>query len=161
MTLPKLSLVLCLSMVPAAALAAAPRDHATEPAASAAVGEPAGGAESLPDLPPVQARRLSFGAQTAMHTDRTSRISFAKPHSEGVSPLASMPLAGTAHRLAAGRFNTDDGSMLDDFAICYRISGRSSIEIIPGDPAPVKLPVVSIANSTGVTVGLVVRLAKQ
>ena len=62
--------------------------------------------------------------------------------------------------LGAQRFNTADGSMLGDFAICYRVSGRSSIEVIPGDPAPVKLPVVSMANNTGVTVGMVFRLSK-
>ncbi len=117
--------------------------------------------EALPDLPHVPT--LSFRVQPADRSpsaERTSRISFSRPYSRGVSPLASMPLAGAAKRLGAQRFNTDDGSMLDDFAICYRMSGRSSIEVIPGDPAPVKLPVATLANNTGVTVGLVVRLLK-
>jgi hypothetical protein len=169
MTQQKLCLALCLSLLPATAFAAAPKDRTTElptlVAASPDSESPlAAEAESLPDLPPVRTLVLSFRGDMAGRStpvNRPSRISFGKPQSAGVSPLASMPLAGAARRLGAERFNTDDGSMLDDFAICYRMSGRSSIEIIPGDPAPVKLPVVSMANSTGVTVGLVVRLAKQ
>ena len=82
------------------------------------------------------------------------------PDGPGVSTLDASPLAGLARRVGAQRFNTDDGSSADDFAICYRLSGRSSVQVIPGDPAPVKIPVSSMSNNTGVTVGLVVRLFK-
>ena len=62
--------------------------------------------------------------------------------------------------MGAERFNTEDGSSVDAFAICYRLNGRSSVQVIPGDPAPVKIPVSSMANNTGVTVGMVLRLSK-
>jgi hypothetical protein len=177
MTQQKLCLALCLSLLPALAFAAAPKDRTTElptPVAVAAISQDsedvmlqpvalATATENLPDLPPIQTRTISFRQPPlpSLPVNRTSRISFGKPQSAGVSPLASMPLAGAARRMGAEHFNTDDGSMLDDFAICFRTSGRTSIEVIPGDPAPVKLPVVTMANSTGVTVGLVVRLTKQ
>ena len=163
----KLCLLLCLSATATMGYAAE-KDHAglTPGAApnSSVSEQPAAveTGESLPDLPPTHSLVLSFRAAPAGSgpVARGSRISFTTQQGHGVSPLASMPFAGTARRLGAQRFNTDDGSMLDDFAICYRMSARSSIEIIPGDPAPVKLPVVSMANNTGVTVGLVFRMAK-
>jgi hypothetical protein len=78
--------------------------------------------------------------------------------SQQVSLLNSSPLSGAARRIRADRFNTDDGSMMYDFAICYRLSRWSSVEVIPGDPAPVKIPVTQLSNNMGVTVGMVVRL---
>lgn len=175
MTYPGLCLMLCLSILSQPAFAASAKERASEggvllpvarlsaPVTTAAQpSESSGTAAGLPDLPMMK-ETISFQAlpmEKPLQTPRPSRISFTTQQGQGVSPLASMPFAGAARRLGAQRFNTEDGSMLDDFAICYRMSGRSSIEIIPGDPAPVKLPVVSMANNTGVTVGLVLRLSK-
>ena len=72
--------------------------------------------------------------------------------------IQASPLAPVSRRIRADKFNTDD-AVLDDFAICYRLNGRSSVQVIPGDPAPVKLPVATMANNMGVTVGMVVRLS--
>ena len=175
MACPGLCLMLCLSILSQSALAASAKERAAEggvpvpvaglsaPATAASQpAEPAGAVASLPDLPVIRETTSlhALPAEKQLQAPRPSRISFTTQQRQGVSPLASMPFAGTARRLGAQRFNTVDGSMLDDFAICYRMSGRSSIEIIPGDPAPVKLPVVSMANNTGVTVGLVLRLSK-
>ena len=89
-------------------------------------------------------------------------VSYAPKAPSGLSMLESMPLAGTAaRRMGANRFNTDDGSSMDAFAICYRLNGRSSVQVIPGDPAPVKIPVTSMANNMGVTVGMVLKLSKN
>jgi hypothetical protein len=78
-----------------------------------------------------------------------------------MSLVGASPIGGAAHRIRADRFNTDDGSMMYDFAICYRLSKHSSVEVIPGDPAPVKIPVARMANNMGVTVGMVVRLNRM
>lgn len=72
--------------------------------------------------------------------------------------VASVPAGDRILRMGGGHFNTQDGSKPDAFAICYRISDRTSIEVIPGDPAPVKLPVSTVGNNEGVTAGIVFRL---
>ena len=92
------------------------------------------------------------------------------PHSQMTEPefedpsmlsmVEASPIGGAAHALRAERFNTDDGVM-DDFAICYRLNKLASVQVIPGDPAPVKLPVVNMKNNTGVTVGMVFRLGRK
>ena len=169
---PKLSLTLFLFMLPAIVFAAEPvAGPSIPPAIVSAISATArmqpvasaGAAENLPDVPKAQLPVLQWHAMPradAPAVNRLSHFSLRRPNSPGVSPLASMPLAVTAQRLGAQHFNMDDGSMLYNFAICYRMSARSSIEVIPGDPAPVKLPIHTVANNTGVTVGLVVRLSK-
>ena len=83
------------------------------------------------------------------------------PDGPRIGLLESSPLAGAARRMRSQNFNTEDGSLVDAFAICYRLNSRSSLQVIPGDPAPVKMAVTTMANNTGVTVGMVVRLSKQ
>lgn len=119
----------------------------------------AGVAASLPEQPHAQQsawRVPLLGSASAYGHEAMDTVTL--PDGPGVSTLEASPLAGAARRVGARRFNTDDGSSVDDFAICYRLNGRSSVQVIPGDPAPVKLPVSSMSNNTGVTVGLVVRL---
>lgn len=74
--------------------------------------------------------------------------------------IQASPLATVSRTIRADRFNTDD-AVADDFAICYRLNARSSVQVIPGDPAPVKLPITSMANNMGVTVGMVLRLSRN
>ncbi len=130
----------------------------------------AGVAPSLPDEPDttIPGTQLPFylinvGKMSITRPAGAERVSVTEPTFDApeVSLIDASPLAGVAHRIGAQKFNTDDGSMLYDFAICYRLNKRSSVEVIPGDPAPVKLPVVTMQNNMGVTVGLVVRLARQ
>lgn len=132
----------------------------------AAHGKPAsaGVASSLPERPEMQTQRKPWQAvqrlqRPAPASTRVGNVTL--PDDPGISTLQASPLAGAARRVGAQRFNTDDGSSADDFAICYRLNERSSVQVIPGDPAPVKLPVSSMRNNTGVTVGLVVRLFKR
>lgn len=132
--------------------------------------ESAGVAESLPDLPSPADR--AFSARNALQNPLTpasdkervlSRFrleSAILPDIPGVSLLESSPLAGAARHIGAQHFNTQDGSSANAFAICYRLSKRSSVQVIPGDPAPVKIPVTTMANNMGVTVGMVLRLSK-
>ena len=90
------------------------------------------------------------------------RVAVVEPavDAPSVSLIEASPLAGAARRIGAQKFNTADGSMIDSFAICYRISKRSSVQVVPGDPAPVKLPIATMQNKMGVTVGMVVRLSR-
>ncbi len=74
--------------------------------------------------------------------------------------LDAIPMAGRIQRKAGQRFNTTDGSSVDTFAICYRMNRRLGMQVIPGDPAPVKLAVTSVENNEGVTVGLTLRLSR-
>ncbi len=74
--------------------------------------------------------------------------------------LDAIPMAGRIHRKAGQRFNTTDGSSVDAFAICYRMNHRLGMQVIPGDPAPVKLAVSSLSNNTGLTVGMTLRLSR-
>jgi hypothetical protein len=76
-----------------------------------------------------------------------------------MSMLDSLPLVATARHISGGRFNTTDSST-EDFAICYRLSRTAGLQVIPGDPAPVKLPVSMMANNKGVTVGMVLKLSR-
>ncbi len=179
-----------LSMLAPAAVAFAAAKHPAEPTspvllAVAApfvppmhVGKPAveakpksaGVAETLPDLP--MPANTAFSIHTVLRyaatansgpEESSSRFSVAAaplPNAPGVSLLESSPLAWSARHVGAQHFNTEDGSSADAFAICYRLSKRSSVQVIPGDPAPVKIPVTSMANNMGVTVGMVVRLSK-
>ncbi len=83
------------------------------------------------------------------------------PATQGIAEsLDAVPVIGTMRRRAGRRFNTDDASVAD-FAICYRLSSRLGLQVIPGDPAPVKLAVTSVANNTGVTVGMTWKLGRR
>ena len=77
-----------------------------------------------------------------------------------LSLVEASPIGGVARRIQAQRFNTDDGVSANDFAICYRLNSRSSVQDIPRDPAPVKIPAGGFANNAGVTLGMVVRLSR-
>ncbi|WP_041592389.1 hypothetical protein [Terriglobus roseus] len=74
--------------------------------------------------------------------------------------IQASPLAPVSRHIRADKFNTND-AVASDFAICYRLNRRSSLQVIPGDPAPVKLPITSMANNMGVTVGMVLRLSRS
>jgi hypothetical protein len=74
--------------------------------------------------------------------------------------IQASPLAAVSRSIRAERFNTEDGTT-GDFAVCYRLNERSSVQVIPGDPAPVKLPVTSMANNMGLTLGMAVRLSRK
>ena len=124
----------------------------------------AGVAENLPDLPVESAmfsvRALLTQAAFAQQAASSRLAIVALPKTPGVSLLQASPLASMARHLGAEHFNTEDGSSVDAFAICYRLSKRSSVQVIPGDPAPIKIPVTTMANNMGVTVGMVLRLSK-
>lgn len=72
--------------------------------------------------------------------------------------LNSLPMIGSMYRRTGHRFNTGDGSSVESFALCYRMSSRVGFQMVPGDPAPVKLAISSLSNNTGVTVGLTLKL---
>ncbi|MGI4757422.1 MAG: hypothetical protein ACRYGF_11325 [Janthinobacterium lividum] len=119
---------------------------------------------SLPEaaaLPPLHYDAVSTqsGSSEKMGDNRFSVIPAGSAMSMR-SVMQSTPLAAPARYIHAQRFNTEDGSSLEAFTICYRLSNRSSVQVIPGDPAPVKIPVTSMANNMGVTVGMVLRLSK-
>ena len=115
---------------------------------------------ALPDAPDAPA--LVFSAEMPATVSAPRRLTISKPgFSRTVSPLYSVPLINAAMRFGGRNFNTDDGSSINAFAICYRLNARSSVQVIPGDPAPVKLPVASMKNNTGVTVGMVYRLSRR
>lgn len=78
---------------------------------------------------------------------------------DGGNALEAMPGSVRFRRMTNERFNTTDGSF-GDFAICYRLAKRYALQVVPGDPAPVKLPVSTIQNNTGVTIGMVVRVGR-
>ncbi len=120
---------------------------------------------SLPEIPVATAN--VFMPATA----NTSRVQYMPAPAESanaklpdepgmLSLVEASPIGGVARRIQAQRFNTDDGVSSNDFAICYRLNSRSSVQVIPGDPAPVKIPVSGMANNAGVTVGMVVRLSR-
>ena len=121
---------------------------------------PAGAESALLDAPDLPA--LVFSTEVPATVSAPRRMAISQPaFSRTVSPLYSVPLVNAAMRFGSRNFNTDDGSSMNAFAICYRINRRSSVQVIPGDPAPVKLPVASMKNNTGVTVGMVYRLSKR
>lgn len=130
------------------------------PATSAAGND----AETL-DLPEAPELVETYRAPTAqLHPAKEARLTIEKPefNSTSVSPLYSLPVVGNvAVKMGAEKFNTDDGSSIDAFAICYRLNTRASVQVVPGDPAPVKIPVTTMANNMGVTVGMVYRLNKR
>lgn len=80
-------------------------------------------------------------------------------HRDAMDSLVGMPVAVRLRRMTNERFNTRDGSF-GDFAVCYRLGQHYALQVVPGDPAPVKLPVSTIQNNTGVTVGMVIRVGK-
>lgn len=177
-------LYLTLSMLACCALAhAAKKDHPADATVLLATADPsvspihvaaaaiearpesAGIADGLPEMPEVAAAfSVNVLLHPALRRPEPSRLSMATvrlPDAPGVSLLEASPLAGMARRMGAQKFNTDDGSDVDAFAICYRLSKRASLQVIPGDPAPVKIPVTTMANNMGVTVGMVVRLSRS
>lgn len=134
--------------------------------AAAPVPTSAGVAESLPDVPSPTTVATLLKLQRGLVTDAravpaANSFSMPLPGHAGPGLLQSGPLAAAAHKVHAKNFNTEDGSSIDAFAICYRLNRRSSLQVIPGDPAPVKMPVTTMANNMGVTVGMVMRLSKQ
>jgi hypothetical protein len=153
-------LMAAVDSIPTLPLVAAPEAHPMSP-----------GVEALPEAPSDQlpGAPLSFYLFRLRGSVDSTRPAPTEPIEQMESPryddqsslrlIQSSPLAGAAHRIRAERFNTQD-SVMDDFAICYRLSSRSSLQVIPGDPAPVKLPVVTMANNMGVTVGMVLRLSR-
>ena len=118
----------------------------------------------LPVLPQVALRSLYLPPSAYLAANRHKDAAkdartFPDAPSSISSLLDSLPVAGRVHRRAGPRFNTSDGSSVDAFAICYRMTHRIGMQVIPGDPAPVKLAVSSVANNTGVTVGMTLRLS--
>jgi hypothetical protein len=152
----------------AATLRPVPADKA-QPAELAALELPAVPAADtdaveldLPEAPELVESYVAPAAQT--HSAHNERFTLEKQEfsSTSVNPLYSLPVVGNvAVRMGAENFNTDDGSSLDAFAICYRLNARASVQVLPGDPAPVKIPVTTMANNMGVTVGMVYRLSRR
>jgi hypothetical protein len=130
------------------------------------------GVEALPEAPvdQVPGAPLSFYLFRLRGSVDSARPAPTEPIEQMEAPrfddqsslrlIQSSPLAYAARRIRADRFNTED-AVMDDFAICYRLTSRSSLQVIPGDPAPVKLPVATMANNTGVTVGMVLKLSRN
>lgn len=126
---------------------------------------------SLPNLVTVShaATRLLFGPA---QSGTAKGFYLRKPPSTATTPipfttdnladaLNPIPVVGSMYRRAGKRFNTADGSSVDAFAICYRMSNHVGFQLVPGDPAPVKLAVTSLANNTGVTVGMTWKLFRK
>ena len=122
--------------------------------------EPAG---QLPGAPlSFYLYRLRGRVETAPPAPSEPIEQMEAPHFDDQSMLhriQTSPLALVSRRIRADKFNTND-AVANDFAICYRLNARSSVQVVPGDPAPVKLPITSMANNMGVTVGMVVRLSR-
>ena len=97
---------------------------------------------------------------TSFYNATAARFTTLSTASSVLESLDAMPVVGTVRRRAGRRFNTEDASM-DDFAICYRLTSRLGLQVIPGDPSPVKLAVTSIANNTGVTFGMTWRMSQR
>lgn len=127
-----------------------------EPALALSVSYPARLAPVLLQ-PSRQTLRAMVSGLYAATTARFTTLSNATSITES---LDALPVIGTMHRRAGRRFNTDDAS-INDFAICYRLSSRIGLQMIPGDPAPVKLAVTSMANNAGVTLGMTLRLSRR
>lgn len=152
-------------------LASAAADPSVPPmhvgtASSEARPQSAGVVEALPDMPRGSAMLAAMFHILPMPLQAPAPVSHESfmgvlPDGPRIGLLESSPLAGAARRMRSQNFNTEDGSLVDAFAICYRLNSRSSLQVIPGDPAPVKMAVTTMANNTGVTVGMVVRLSKQ
>ena len=153
--------ILCCDIVFAAERSGSEGAPATDPANIAATVIPA-----LPALPemalhgilPVLTYR---GGDAHLIRNRVAHALSALPDApSSISTLVDqLPVAGRVYRRAGQRFNTSDGSSVDAFAICYRMTHRIGMQVIPGDPAPVKLAVSSLTNNTGVTVGMTLRLS--
>ncbi len=107
------------------------------------------------------ARQTLLSMVAGFYAAATSRFNILPNSGDTISQsLDALPVIGTVRRRAGRRFNTDDAS-IDDFAICYRLTSRLGFQMIPGDPAPVKLAVTSLANNAGLTVGLTLRLSHR
>jgi len=125
----------------------------------------------LPDLSvanqvttaPLLSHFLSLGVTTAYTSARGFAIRNAEPTATGDlgKTLDPIPVVGSMYRRTGTHFNTDDGSNVNAFAICYRLNRRLGFQMVPGDPAPVKLAVTSLANNTGVTVGMTWKLSRK
>ena len=143
--------------------------HNGSAADGSAAGEPVAATitsalSGLPVLPQVALRSLylplaTYRTATRRKTPGSDTRTLPDAPSSLTAFLESVPVAGRIHRRAGPRFNTSDGSSVDAFAICYRMTHRLGMQVIPGDPAPVKLAVSSMANNTGVTVGMTLRLS--
>ena len=113
----------------------------------------------------LQPARQTLRAMVAgLYTATAARSTTLSPATSRRESLDALPVIGTVigtvQRRAGRRFNTEDAS-IDDFAICYRLSSRVGLQMIPGDPAPVKLAVTSMANNAGVTLGMTWRLSRR
>ncbi len=106
------------------------------------------------------ARQTLLSMVSSFYASTTAHFTTLSTSSSIAESLDALPVIGTMRRRTGRRFNTDDASV-DDFAICYRLSSRLGFQIIPGDPAPVKLAVTSVANNTGVTFGMTWKLPRR
>ncbi len=110
-------------------------------------------------LHPVRPALLSMVA--GFYAAAASRFAILPNTGDTISQsLDALPVIGTVRRRAGRRFNTDDAS-IEDLAICYRLSSRLGFQMIPGDPAPVRVTLMSKGNSAGVTVGMTLRLSHR
>ncbi len=106
-------------------------------------------------------RQALLSAVAGFYTAATARFKILPNTKDTISQdLDALPVIGTVHRRAGRRFNTNDSS-IDDLAICYRLSSRLGLQMIPGDPAPVRVTLMSKGNSAGVTVGMTLRLSHR
>ena len=106
-------------------------------------------------------RQALLSVVTSLYTAAASRFNILPNTGDTISQnLDALPVIGTVRRRAGRRFNTDDAS-IDDLAICYRLSSRLGFQVIPGDPAPVKVTIMSKANNAGLTVGMTLRLSHR
>ncbi len=111
--------------------------------------------------PVLQPARQSLRSMvTGLYTATTSRFTTLSNTPSLMESLDALPVIGTVRRRAGHRFNTDDAS-ISDFAICYRLSSRIGLQMIPGDPAPVKLAISSLHNNSGITLGMTLRLSRR
>ena len=148
--MPLRSILLCATLLLSLAAsrahaAAAPGAEPTEPlAATLSMNYPV-------RLVPVllqPARQTLRSMVTGFYTAAAGRFTTLPTTGSLAESLDALPVIGTVRRRAGRRFNTDDAS-IDDFAICYRLSSHLGFQLIPGDPAPVKLAVTSVSNNAG------------
>lgn len=85
----------------------------------------------------------------------------AHPVASSENLLRELPVIGTVRRRVGDRFNTTESSRIDAFAVCYHVSDRVGLQVIPGNPGPPRMGASYIANNAGVTVGMTLRLQRQ
>lgn len=147
-------------LLPCVCCAAVKKNGVADGAAKAVAVMADGMDAGLPNAPEALPLGMVFSSHTDVEVPR--RLNIGPPEfAARSSALYSLPLLSAAMRMTGGKLNTQDGSLLNAFAICYRLNGRSSVQVIPGDPAPVKLPVATMANNMGVTIGMVYRLTQH